>query len=67
MNFFQLNRLKKLGIDKTYPNSLTDDEINKFARLNIDPETITWQRGELDELISSLNHFITNRNKLYFH
>ena len=39
-----LRRLKKLGIDKTNPDDLTADEINKFARLDIDPETITWRR-----------------------
>jgi methylenetetrahydrofolate dehydrogenase (NADP+)/methenyltetrahydrofolate cyclohydrolase/formyltetrahydrofolate synthetase len=37
-------RLKKLGIDKTNPDELTDDEINRFARLDIDPDTITWRR-----------------------
>jgi methylenetetrahydrofolate dehydrogenase (NADP+) / methenyltetrahydrofolate cyclohydrolase / formyltetrahydrofolate synthetase len=37
-------RLKKLGIDKTDPNSLTEEEIHRFARLDIDPETITWRR-----------------------
>ncbi|KAK8048896.1 formate--tetrahydrofolate ligase-domain-containing protein [Apiospora phragmitis] len=37
-------RLKKLGIDKTSPADLTDDEIRRFARLDIDPETITWKR-----------------------
>ncbi len=37
-------RLKKLGIDKTDPNELTEDEIHRFARLDIDPETITWRR-----------------------
>ena len=37
-------RLKKLGIDKTDPNELTQDEIHRFARLDIDPETITWRR-----------------------
>ena len=37
-------RLKKLGIDKTDPNQLTDDEIHRFARLDIDPESITWRR-----------------------
>ncbi|KAK0707549.1 formate--tetrahydrofolate ligase-domain-containing protein [Lasiosphaeris hirsuta] len=37
-------RLKKLGIDKTDPDSLTEDEIRRFARLDIDPETITWKR-----------------------
>uniref|UniRef100_A0A8I6GID7 C-1-tetrahydrofolate synthase, cytoplasmic n=1 Tax=Rattus norvegicus TaxID=10116 RepID=A0A8I6GID7_RAT len=35
---------KRLGIEKTDPAALTDDEINRFARLDIDPETITWQR-----------------------
>lgn len=37
-------RLKKLGIEKTDPNELTDDEIRRFARLDIDPSTITWRR-----------------------
>jgi methylenetetrahydrofolate dehydrogenase (NADP+)/methenyltetrahydrofolate cyclohydrolase/formyltetrahydrofolate synthetase len=39
-----LRRLKKLGIDKTNPDDLTEEEINRFARLDIDPETITWRR-----------------------
>lgn len=37
-------RLKKLGINKTNPDDLTEDEIHRFARLDIDPETITWRR-----------------------
>jgi methylenetetrahydrofolate dehydrogenase (NADP+) / methenyltetrahydrofolate cyclohydrolase / formyltetrahydrofolate synthetase len=37
-------RLKKLGIDKTDPNELTPEEVKRFARLDIDPETITWNR-----------------------
>jgi len=37
-------RLKKLGITKTNPDELTEDEVHRFARLNIDPETITWRR-----------------------
>ncbi|KAJ4299419.1 tetrahydrofolate synthase [Kalmusia sp. IMI 367209] len=37
-------RLKKLGIDKTNPDELTEDEIRRFARLDIDPATITWRR-----------------------
>jgi len=37
-------RLKKLGIDKTNPDDLTEDEVRRFARLDIDPETITWKR-----------------------
>ena len=40
----QLKRLCKLGIDKTDPDSLTEDEIRRFAFLDIDPSTITWQR-----------------------
>jgi len=39
-----LRRLKKVGIEKTNPDELTDEEIRKFARLDIDPETITWRR-----------------------
>jgi formyltetrahydrofolate synthetase len=37
-------RLKKLGIDKTNPDDLTEEEYGKFVRLDIDPETITWRR-----------------------
>jgi formyltetrahydrofolate synthetase len=39
-----LRRLKKLGIDKTDPNTLTPEEISRFARLDIDPDSITWRR-----------------------
>lgn len=38
-------RLVKLGIDPDKaPTDLTDEEKSKFARLDVDPETITWQR-----------------------
>lgn len=37
-------RLKKLGIDKTNPDDLTEEEVAKFARLDFDRETITWRR-----------------------
>lgn len=37
-------RLKKLGIDKTDPNDLTEEEARCFARLDIDRDTITWRR-----------------------
>ncbi|PWA16412.1 hypothetical protein CCH79_00004600, partial [Gambusia affinis] len=40
----QINRLKKLGIEKTDPSTLTDEEITRFARLDIDPSSVTWQR-----------------------
>ncbi|HLK49006.1 MAG TPA: formate--tetrahydrofolate ligase, partial [Bryobacteraceae bacterium] len=39
-----LRRLRKLGINKTDPNQLTAEERGRFARLDIDPETITWRR-----------------------
>ena len=39
-----LKRVKKLGIEKTDPNEFTEEEKGRFARLDIDPETITWQR-----------------------
>ncbi|MCP4428717.1 MAG: formate--tetrahydrofolate ligase [Chloroflexi bacterium] len=39
-----LKRLKKLGIDKTDPNDLTEEESAKFVRLDIDVDTITWRR-----------------------
>jgi hypothetical protein len=38
----QLRRLKRLGIDKTDPDELTEEEMSRFARLDIDPDTITW-------------------------
>ena len=37
-------RLQKLGIDKTHPSDLTPGEIKRFARLDVDPQTITWNR-----------------------
>lgn len=37
-------RLQKLGITKTNPDDLTEEEARRFARLDIDPETITWRR-----------------------
>jgi methylenetetrahydrofolate dehydrogenase (NADP+) / methenyltetrahydrofolate cyclohydrolase / formyltetrahydrofolate synthetase len=39
-----LRRLKKLGIEKTDPNELTEAERSRFARLDIDPDAITWRR-----------------------
>jgi len=39
------NRLKKLGITKTDPDTLTAEERRRFVRLDIDPEKVTWMRG----------------------
>uniref|UniRef100_A0A3Q3VUY2 C-1-tetrahydrofolate synthase, cytoplasmic n=1 Tax=Mola mola TaxID=94237 RepID=A0A3Q3VUY2_MOLML len=40
----QINRLKKLGIEKTDPSALTEEEVTRFSRLDMDPSSITWQR-----------------------
>ncbi|CAK8692076.1 unnamed protein product [Clavelina lepadiformis] len=40
----QIRRLEKLGITERDPNKLTDEERTRFARLDIDPDTVTWQR-----------------------
>jgi formyltetrahydrofolate synthetase len=39
-----LRRLKKLGINKQDPESLTTEERSRFARLDIDTNSITWRR-----------------------
>jgi methylenetetrahydrofolate dehydrogenase (NADP+)/methenyltetrahydrofolate cyclohydrolase/formyltetrahydrofolate synthetase len=39
-----LRRLAKLGIKKTNPDDLTPEERARFARLDIDPASITWRR-----------------------
>lgn len=44
----QLRRLERLDIKKTEPESLTLEEISKFARLNIDPNKVVWQRGKIE-------------------
>lgn len=41
----QLRRLQRLGIQKTDPDALTETEYSRFARLDIDPETIMWERA----------------------
>ena len=40
-----MGRLAKLGITETDPDKLTDEQKAKFARLDIDPETVTWRRA----------------------
>lgn len=39
-----LRRLERLKIDKTEPDELSEDEIIRFARLNIDPESVSIKR-----------------------
>ena len=40
-----MGRLAKLGITETDPDKLSDEQKAKFARLDIDPETVTWRRA----------------------
>lgn len=40
----QIGRLKRLGIDKTDPAELDESERSKFARLDMDPNRIMWNR-----------------------
>ena len=37
-------RLEGLGITKRDPSELTLEEISRFARLDVDPSTVTWRR-----------------------
>ncbi len=37
-------RIKRLGIAKTDPETLTPEERRRFARLDIDPATVSWRR-----------------------
>lgn len=39
-----LRRLRNLGITASNPADLSEDEKSQFVRLDIDPDTITWQR-----------------------
>lgn len=39
-----LKRLEKLGITKTDPSTFTAEEKKRFARLDVDPQSITWKR-----------------------
>ncbi|CCO32881.1 methylenetetrahydrofolate dehydrogenase (NADP+) / methenyltetrahydrofolate cyclohydrolase / formyltetrahydrofolate synthetase [Rhizoctonia solani AG-1 IB] len=39
-----LKRLQKLGITSTSPDELTPEEARKFSRLDVDLDTITWNR-----------------------
>ncbi|XP_061668384.1 monofunctional C1-tetrahydrofolate synthase, mitochondrial isoform X1 [Syngnathoides biaculeatus] len=40
----QVARLRRLGINKSDPASLTPQEVSSFVRLDIDPSKVTWQR-----------------------
>ena len=40
----QLDRLRRIGITKTDPEEFDEEEKRKFARLDIDPEKVMWNR-----------------------
>jgi len=40
----QISRLEKLCITEREPDKLSDEEVSRFVRLNIDPQAISWQR-----------------------
>ncbi|GFO48692.1 C-1-tetrahydrofolate synthase, cytoplasmic [Plakobranchus ocellatus] len=40
----QIRRLEKLGISERDPNALSQEDVQRFVRLDIDKSTITWQR-----------------------
>ncbi len=39
-----LRRLRKLGLSTMDPGTLTSEERRRFARLDIDPDSVTWRR-----------------------
>lgn len=39
-----VKRLEKLGIQERNPDKLSMEEKRRFARLDIDPDTVTWRR-----------------------
>ncbi|XP_016102854.1 C-1-tetrahydrofolate synthase, cytoplasmic-like [Sinocyclocheilus grahami] len=49
----QLNRMKKLGIEKSDPLTFTGTEIRRFVRLDIDPDTAT-DPGSLENEIMAI-------------
>lgn len=57
-----LRRLVKLGITKTDPNELTEEERGRFARLDVDPSTITLNRV-LDVCDRSLRNITIGESK----
>jgi methylenetetrahydrofolate dehydrogenase (NADP+)/methenyltetrahydrofolate cyclohydrolase/formyltetrahydrofolate synthetase len=39
-----LKRIEKLGIGKSDPNDLTEEEISRFVRLDMNPHALNWKR-----------------------
>lgn len=51
-------RLEKLGITKTNPDDLTEEEVSKWARLDIDPTKITWYAFSKNPLLNPVADLI---------
>ncbi|XP_030626415.1 C-1-tetrahydrofolate synthase, cytoplasmic [Chanos chanos] len=51
----QLNRLKKLGIEKTEPATLTKEEMRRFVHLDIDPNTRMDNSSLANEIMAVLS------------
>src|SRR5258708_14548888 len=64
-----LRRLKKLGINKTDPNALTPEERGRFARLDIDPSTVTWRRviDVNDRMLREIEYGVGPEEKSFEH
>lgn len=54
----QIRRLTRLGIEKADPNTLSDNERAQFARLDIDPASISWNRGSSMIIFSIQNYYL---------
>lgn len=61
----QLRRITKMGINKEDPKSLTEEEIRKFVRLDMDPNRVVWNRGE-QKTFSLCNNLQFSKN-YFFH
>ena len=49
-------KFQRLGIHKTDPSTLTEDEISRFVRLDINPDSVTWHRGSIKHIILLFSH-----------
>ena len=57
-----LRRLQRLGIDKTNPDDLTKEERSRFARLDIDIDSVTVRRviDTNDRFLRTINPVLHN-------
>ncbi|XP_066533469.1 C-1-tetrahydrofolate synthase, cytoplasmic [Hoplias malabaricus] len=63
----QINRLQKLGIEKSDPSTLTHEEMSRFVRLDIKPETkvdIATLRNEIMAVLSLSSSVEDMRDRL---